>query len=81
MEAANQTGGKQPAHTIALGNFGPRITIWENDKGPRYSLVLDRSYKDANGQWQRTQTMDGHDAPSAAFLYGQAADWISRQQG
>jgi hypothetical protein len=72
-----QTNNKQPAQSFQLGRL--RASVWQNEKGPRYSVTIDRSYKDAEDQWQRSTRYDADDLPAVAFLAGKAADWIIEQ--
>ena len=43
-----------------------RASVWANPTdqgGTRYSVSLQRSYKDGDGQWQTTQSLNRDDVP------------------
>lgn len=56
------------------------VTIWKNqgDKGPYYTAKLSRSYKDAQDNWQETDSLIGADLIKAQRLLGQAYDRIQQ---
>src|SRR5262249_35841122 len=70
---------QRPAGEIRYSR--PRATIWkqESDKGPWYSVVLTRSYQDAQGDWQRSSSFGRDDLLLVAKLCDQAHSWIHRQ--
>ena len=48
------TQSNQPVFETKFGAV--KATVWENqnEKGPRHTIDLYRIYKDAEGQWQRS---------------------------
>ncbi len=55
-----------------------RASVWENDKeggGVRYSLSLQRSYKDDQG-WHQTQTLNASDIDLMIMALQDAKRWI-----
>jgi hypothetical protein len=58
----------RPVHEVRFGRL--KATIWKNegDKGPWYSVSLSRSFQDANGQWQTTQSFGARDLLEVAKL-------------
>ena len=78
--AATQVAPKQhPAQTIRYGRL--KATIWrqESDKGPWYSVVLTRTYRDQAGNWQSSGSFGRDDLLLLAKLADQAHSWIYRQ--
>ncbi len=77
---ATQEAPKQrPAQTIRYGRL--KATIWrqESDKGPWYSVVLARTYRDQAGNWQSSGSFGRDDLLLLAKLADQAHSWIYRQ--
>ena len=70
---------QRPAGEIRYGRL--RATIWkqESDKGPWYSVVLTRSYQDAQGDWHTSSSFGRDDLLLLAKLCDQAHSWIHRQ--
>ena len=77
--SSDEAPKQRPAHTIRYGRL--KVTIWRNesDKGPWYSVVLTRSYQDAQGDWQRSSSFGRDDLLLVAKLCDQAHSWIHRQ--
>ncbi|WP_420861932.1 hypothetical protein [Algirhabdus cladophorae] len=67
---------KQPAYKFRLGLI--TATIWENDGF--YSVDLSRSYKDADGHWNSTNSYGHADLLNIAKSAERAENWIARQQ-
>lgn len=65
---------KQPAFKFKLGLV--TATIWENDGF--YSVDLNRSYKDKDGQWQNTTSFGHSDLLNVAKSVERAENWIAR---
>lgn len=79
--ASRQEAPKQrPAGEIRYGRL--KATIWrqESEQGPWYSVVVTRSYKDAQGEWASSQSFGRDDLLVLAKLCDQAHSWIYRQQ-
>ena len=62
---------------------GIQATVWENqvqnDKGesyPRLSVTLQKSYKDKDGNYQKTGSLSANDVPRALFVLQQAYEWM-----
>jgi hypothetical protein len=70
---------QRPAQTIRYGRL--KATIWrqESDKGPWYSVVLARTYRDQSGNWQSSGSFGRDDLLLLAKLADQAHSWICRQ--
>jgi hypothetical protein len=70
---------RRPAHTIRYGRL--KATIWrqESDKGPWYSVVLTRTYRDQGGNWQSSGSFGRDDLLPLAKLADQAHSWIWRE--
>ncbi len=59
------------------------VAVWENtrkdDKGEEsvsYGIQLERSYKDAQDKWQRTNNLRLNDLPKARLLLGKAYEHV-----
>jgi hypothetical protein len=75
--ASNQEAPKQrPAFEARYGRL--RVTVWrqESDKGPWYSTVPTRSYKDNQGNWKASHSLGRDDLLLMAKLLEQAHAWI-----
>jgi hypothetical protein len=69
-----------PAHKIRFGNL--QVTIWRNtgEKGPWYSAVPSRSYKNGDDAWKDSDSLNAEDMPIMADLLRQAFSWIVKQK-
>jgi hypothetical protein len=79
-EPSSQEAPKQrPAQTIRYGRL--KATIWrqESDKGPWYSTVLSRTYRDQAGNWHSSGSFGLDDLLVTAKLADQAHSWIHQQ--
>ncbi len=79
-DASSEDAPKQrPAQTIRFGRL--KATIWrqESDKGPWYSVVLTRTYRDQAGNWQSSGSFGRDDLLLLAKLVDQAHTWICRE--
>ena len=70
--------GQGPAAKVRLGRI--QASIWENasEKGPYYTVTLDRRYTDAEGNWQSTQSFKLDDLLLLAKAADKAHDEIIR---
>jgi hypothetical protein len=75
--AANKPLTKFRAGTLAA-------TVWENQnknsKGEVISfksVSFDRSYKDTNGEWQKTNSLRMSDLPKAALVLNKAYEFLA----
>jgi hypothetical protein len=66
----------RPVHEIRLGPV--RAAIWANETeaGTRHSVTLQRLYKDAEGRWKNTDSLDRNDLLVAAKVLDLAHSWI-----
>ena len=67
---------------------GIRVTLWrESRKGQTgkpfdsWSVTMDRSYKDANGQWQNSHSLKERDVPLAILALGKAYAYLCEKGG
>ncbi|HLJ92767.1 MAG TPA: hypothetical protein VKU02_06175 [Gemmataceae bacterium] len=69
----------QPAHKLRFGVL--QVTIWRNtgEKGPWYSAVPTRSYKQGDETWKETDSLGADDLLPMAELLRQAFSWIAKQ--
>jgi hypothetical protein len=69
-----------PAHKIRFANL--QVTIWRNtsEKGPWYSAVPSRSYKNGDDTWKESDSLNAEDLPIMARLMDQAFSWIVKQK-
>lgn len=58
------------------------LAIWKNDgeHGPRFSSNLTRSYKDKEGEWQKTSQLREQDQLPASRLFSRGHDHIREQK-
>jgi hypothetical protein len=76
---ATQEPKQRPAQTIRIGRL--KVTIWrqESDKGPWFSTVPSRTYKDQGGNWQSSSSLGRDDLLVMAKLLDQAHTWMCRE--
>ena len=70
----------KPAHKIRNGVL--QVTIWRNngEKGPWYSVIPTRSYKQGDDMWKETDSLGSEDLLAMAKLLDLADTWIMHQQ-
>jgi hypothetical protein len=70
----------KPAHKIRNGVL--QVTIWRNqsEKGPWYSVIPARSYKQGDDMWKETDSLNREDLLPMAKLLDLADTWIMHQQ-
>jgi hypothetical protein len=58
---------------------GVEATIWKNENGGKtsFSVSLQRSYKDRNGEWKRTHSFRQNDLPKALLALQKAFEHIA----
>ena len=74
----------QPARPEKNIRVGPvRAAIWKQTSQTRdgqpfesFKVVLERSYRDRNGQWQNTNRYDPNDIPKAILAMQKAYEFI-----
>ena len=61
---------------------GIRAKIWKNPgkEGSYYTVSLERSYKDKEGNWQTTQSLRVNDLPKAGVVIGKAYEKVLELQ-
>jgi hypothetical protein len=67
------------APILKLRSGALQVAAWKNtgEKGDWFSVKLEKSYKDAQGNWQRTQSLTNRDLLAAARLLETAWDYLS----
>ncbi len=72
----NESGKNLPEKKFRAGAIA--VTIWRNEteKGSFNSVQLDRSYKDKQDNWQKTNSLRVNDLPKAALLLNKAYEYI-----
>lgn len=80
--------GKNGKPIKKLSAGGVQAAVWQNtrkrndgEEYKEYSVSLDRSYKDKNGEWQSTSSLRESDIPKAALLLNQAYEFIVMKPG
>ena len=76
---------QRPEQAFAAGAI--RAAIWKNpgktsdgQETDFYSVRLERRYKDANGQWQSTNSFRVNDLPKAQLLLAKAFEHLVFQE-
>lgn len=67
----------QPKQKFRAG--GVTATIWENEhekNGKYYTVNVERSYKDKEGNWATTSQMRTNDLPKLALVTAQAYEYV-----
>jgi len=79
---SNDSAHNKPVTKFRAGAIS--ATVWENqgknNKGEIVSfksVSFDRSYKDANGEWQHTTSLRTMDLPKATLVLNKAYEFIS----
>lgn len=72
----NEAGKNLPEKKFRAGAI--TVTIWRNEteKGSFNSVQLDRSYKDKEDNWKKTNSLRLNDLPKAALLLNKAYEYI-----
>jgi hypothetical protein len=70
----------KPAYKIRNGVL--QVTIWRNhgEKGPWYSVIPARSYKQGDDIWKETDSLGSEDLLAMAKLLDLADTWIMHQK-
>jgi hypothetical protein len=76
---------ERPNKPVKKFRAGPiSATIWENQaqnqQGQQVSFKsvgFDRSYKDANGEWQKTSSLRMSDLPRAVLVLNKAYEYLA----
>lgn len=64
---------------------GPvRVAIWTNPKTTKdgktfnaHRVVVERRYRDRDGNWKSTEALDANDVPKAILALRKAYEWIT----
>lgn len=77
----NQTVNQKPEASFRIGAVS--AAVWKHTNKAKdgrvfetRKVVLDRAYKDANNQWQHTNSMDMNDVPKAILALSKAYEHI-----
>jgi hypothetical protein len=72
-----KAGNKRPVHTLRHRRL--KAVIWRNEteRGPMFNVVIVRSYRDANEEWQDTHSIGYDDLMNVAALMYEAHAFIS----
>ena len=65
-----------PLKSVRVG--GIQIAVWQNEtkKGPMNSITIDKSYKDASGEWKRTKNFKDSDLPKIALGINKVLEFL-----
>ena len=82
----NNKPTERPEKNIRVGAVRAAIWKWTNTTkdGRQFTqrkAVLDRAYKDANGQWQHTNSYDTNDVPKAVLAMQKAFEYMTTKNG
>ena len=79
MTTPDTASKAKPAHKIRSGAL--TVTIWKNagEKGPWFSVIANRSYKQGE-EWKETNSYGFDDLMTLAKLLDLAHTWILDQQ-
>ncbi|MBI4143783.1 hypothetical protein HY486_00865 [Candidatus Woesearchaeota archaeon] len=74
-----EQGTNGPAKKFKAGAI--RANVWKNivENGEYYTVSLDRSYKDKEGNWKNTSTLRANDLPKATLVLGEAFKFVTMQ--
>ena len=74
------TDKKMPEKKFRIG--GLNATVWENTKRingkdvPLKTVVIERRYKDANGEWQSSNSFTANDLPKLQLVASKAFEYL-----
>jgi len=71
----------KPVHEVRLGRVKAAVWANETEHGVRFSVTLARIYKDAAGNWQRSDSFGREDLPLVAKVSDMAHTWAYQQAG
>lgn len=81
MKETKKMTGNKPKQTIRAGAV--KATIWENDLQTKNgvvktnSVVLTRSYKDKEGNWQENNKFNKNELPKAILVMQKAYEYLA----
>lgn len=66
----------KPEYSVRIG--GIQLSVWTNEtsKGVMRSITMDKSYKDAKGEWQRTKNFKDSDLPKIAIGINKVMEFL-----
>ena len=69
-----------PAHKLRIGVL--QVTIWRNhgERGPWYSVIPTRGYRQGDDTWKETDSLGFDDLLTMGKLLDLAHTWIMHQQ-
>ena len=80
---APQEAKRRPEQTFRVDDVSASVWVREHlvrgQPTKFWSVTLERSYKDAAGQWRYTKTFDSESLGRVVALCQQASEYISRQ--
>lgn len=78
----NNQEGQRPEKNFKVGAV--RAAVWKSTYSTRFGkqfdvkrVVIDRSYKDTQGAWKNTSSLDLNDIPKAVLALQQAYEYIA----
>src|SRR3954449_12951221 len=79
-DSALESPSSTPEHKVHYERAD--VAIWKREAEGRmwYSLSVTRSYKDQDGRWQRTSSLDEEDILPAARALEDAYTWIQKER-
>ncbi len=82
MSSASETKAAAAVHKERLSFI--EAAVFENEVGSegktRFKVVLSKSYKDSDGSWQRTGSLDPEDIPYAVKVLDRSHTWIAEER-
>jgi hypothetical protein len=80
MYTNEPTNKTKPIEQFRLGGINASIWKRETDGKVFYFASIDRSYKNNDGKWKRTNSFSPEELPLVAQLAGQAQAYIAAQR-
>lgn len=75
----------KPVKTFRAGNCSASIFENEIEKdGEKIKIpkvVLEVGYKDEDGKWQKTNSLDLNEVPKVILILGKAYEWLAMKKG
>jgi hypothetical protein len=81
-ETADEPENKRPIQEFR-GSGGIKVAVWKKkfEDGPdRYSILIDRVYRDSGGEFRSTKYLDDRDLLRTAALLQEADNWIEKDK-
>jgi len=86
VKTMEETKSNKPAHHYKFGAV--RATIWREKRAApggkafdAWSVVIDRTYKDAGGAWKTTSSLKENDIPKAIAALTRAYAYVCEKGG